>query len=261
MNRGKGEDKDGNGNEEFEMEEGGNIKSVQSNGDSKTSKKQKQALEKFFAGPYSRFVFKLRFIILAVLIILVGVGIYGTTQIKARQEPEDFLPSSHPISQYFDTSSEVFLSSEESSSQFQIVTVHQIWGIEGIDRSEKDASDASDLGEPVYDPNFSVSQDVVGVQNWMLDTCLELSTFVRPDTNDVLFEPGNFYCFMEAFQDYTASNSSLTFPVTDATTFIRELCIFAKTTVRSGDSLWDESVSCDDNNERIIWFHIWGVST
>lgn len=112
-------------------------------------------LELFLGGPFSRFVYTFRY-----LIILCGLALalhagWWCTELRALSKTEQYFPSQHPITRAFDQAAGVF----NEGTTAPTITVDVMWGLDGvgINKTGVDFYNASDLGQPIWDLSFDAS--------------------------------------------------------------------------------------------------------
>ena len=80
----------------------------------------------------------------------VGIALYFATQLTPITEQEEFLPEAHPIRRFQEDLEYYF------GTTLYVLDVHIYWGVAGVDRSEVSMWDAADVGEAVFDPEFTI---------------------------------------------------------------------------------------------------------
>lgn len=168
-----------------------------------------RAAERFFRGPWVNLIRKLRFAIIALGIVLVGVGIYLATRLEPPEETEQFLPSSNPVRA-------ALIALEESfpilSSAYQL-EVAVGWGISDIDNTGVSKYKPELRGKAVLDESFQLRFDTS--QQAVLDAC---KTFRGNKKLVIQDSAAEFYsCWAEDFKTWlsTAGNDNFVTYETD----------------------------------------------
>ena len=128
-------------------------------------------VERFFHGPYISFLQKTKYIILIVFIGLAAGGAYFATLLAPPIETEAFLPEGHMSSKV-----QSFLAPTNGywavSNQDVTENVWFVWGIEGMDTSQKNKWDAEDRGILVWDTAWNPYS--TEAQELLLTVCPEV---------------------------------------------------------------------------------------
>ncbi|PXF47429.1 Protein dispatched-like [Gracilariopsis chorda] len=127
-------------------------------------------LERFFGGPWARLVYKTRYVLVAISLVLIGLGIFGATKLEPIQETEQFLPDDHPIRVIERTLGEDF-ATERGRTLFE---VRVTWGISGIDRSGTSRFEPELIGSAELDESLDLRRKEA--QEHILKTCKELAS-------------------------------------------------------------------------------------
>ncbi len=122
-------------------------------------------VEKFFHGPWTRWMNVVKFPLIALGALLIGGSIYCATQLESPTEPENFLPPDHPVLVAFNLVTDAFPARDSNNN----VNVNIVWGLKGIDRRGTSRYNSSDIGRPVLDETFSLK--TVQAQQRILDAC------------------------------------------------------------------------------------------
>lgn len=122
-------------------------------------------IERFFHKPWFNLIRKIRFVLLALGIILVALAIWLATGLEPPKDAEQFLPNDHPVVVAFTTLSDGFPRSE-ADLQLQVAIT---WGLKDIDRNGTSKYDVKELGRPVYDTSFDLTK--AAVQEHILKSC------------------------------------------------------------------------------------------
>lgn len=130
-------------------------------------------LERFFGGPWARAIQKMRFLLIVVAAVLIGLGVFGATKLEPIQETEQFLPDDHPIRVIERTLAEDF-ATERGRRLFE---VRLTWGISGIDRSGTSRFEPEVIGKVDLDESFDMRRKEA--QEHILDTCRKVGGLTK----------------------------------------------------------------------------------
>jgi len=182
-------------------------------------------LNRFFSGPYNRFIHKLRYIIVVVFFSFGVMCIYFGSQISPLTKQEEFLPNDHPMM--------VLLKDVETNypavgNQKDTILVSLNWGIAGLDRSDVGMWDSSEMGKLIWDDEFTVKP--VENQRALIDLC----NYLKDESE--LVRNNRVTCWILDMQamvekDSTCSNGKL-MPFVDESDFNR--CLWTFMNSRSG---------------------------
>jgi len=126
------------------------------------------ALEKFFDGPWNRFVGACRW---PIIILGVLVGVYAaqrSREIRGLSSQEQYFADDYPLSVAFRKTIDGF----NDGDYAQTIVVDIMWGLEGINKTGVDFFNASDLGEAIWDTSFEMS--AASSQQQLYDFCMHL---------------------------------------------------------------------------------------
>jgi len=183
---------------------------------------QMRPMERFFNGPYFRFLKVARWALIAIGAVMFGLGLYYITEFSPPKESEQWWPSYHNFQKLADLRERggPFLSRDEDAFS----TVHLAWGLKGFDTSSRNIWDSEDFGTLEYDKNFDMSSPEA--QRHMLGVCPRARSepctasgcdededgnrfLVRYDRSDLdSFER----CWIEDFNTYVQENLNDTYP-------------------------------------------------
>lgn len=158
-------------------------------------------LERFFRDPWFNIIHKMRFILIAIAVILVAIAIWLASGLKPPEVEEDFLPKDHPVQVAFDTLEDGFPRSE-ADQQLRIAVT---WGIRDVDRTGTSRYDVQEIGTPVFDESFDLTR--AAVQEHILETCSFFG-----DQEDIIFQQNTgivpVECWIKDFSNWRALNKS-----------------------------------------------------
>lgn len=156
-----------------------------------------RAVERFFRGPWFRFVTKGRFIIVALAVVLAGFAIWAASKLKPPEREEEFLPSDHPLRVSILTFRDAFPIADD----LNLLHVSITWGVKDVDRKGTSRFKLEELGTPVFDEEFDFTK--AAVQNQVLKAC---SFF---NQQDLVFRGDSsvqvVYCWIEDYQNWRKS--------------------------------------------------------
>jgi len=127
------------------------------------------AMTRFFSGTYNKYIFKARYVIFVFFFVAGVVAAVIASDIGPLTEQEEFLSNSHPLILLQSDVEENFTS---SASLKEALVVKLNWGVKDLDRSNVGLWDAKNLGELVWDEEFTVSPR--RNQQAFIDLCLHL---------------------------------------------------------------------------------------
>lgn len=153
-----------------------------------------RAVERFFYGPWSKFLHKGRFIILPLSVVLFCVSLYFATKIPALSEAEEFLPEDNEVTIATSLLSSAF---PTGGSDFS-VRVTLIWGLEGLDRSGTSKYEPEDNGRAILDDTFDLKK--AEAQQAMLVACEEIEKETGVLVSAELQEPAE--CWIRDFKTW-----------------------------------------------------------
>lgn len=193
-----------------------------------TGVQEYRAVERLFRGPWVNLVNKLRFGLVMLGAILVGLSIWRATLLTSPDEREEFLPSSHPVRVALTTLVDAFPTSEADDQ----LRVRITWGILGVDRTGTSRFDPGDPGKAVLDEAFDLK--LAASQRHVLEAC---EFFEGQD--DLIFQGNTIervVCWARDFEDWRNKYKGETEFKTYATDkeFITELIEFARQTFSDG---------------------------
>ena len=109
-------------------------------------------LEKFFDTTWNTFVHKFRWVILIIFFIWTVVAAIFAAQLEPVSEAEEYLPTDHPIQQFFSTSSKQFLGAGQTT-----INVDLYWGMKGINKEGTSMWNATNIGTLMWQDDFDLS--------------------------------------------------------------------------------------------------------
>lgn len=136
-----------------------------------------RATERFFRGPWFKFLRRLRFIIIGIGILLVCAGLWLATSLESPKETENFLPNYFPIRVALNTLQDSF---PRSDTDYQL-KVSFVWGIKDVNRAGTSRFKVSELGAPIFEEDFDMKKKEV--QQHIFDAC----RYVEKEKDDLIF--------------------------------------------------------------------------
>eukprot|EP00951_Prasinocladus_malaysianus_P047881 scaffold652331_cov30-Prasinocladus_malaysianus.AAC.1 len=112
-----------------------------------------ERVEKFFNGQYMHFLTKAKFLVVLAFLALAAVGAYYATLLAPPTDSEGFLPDRHMIARFtslLSSSNNYWAASDQDTTE----EVMLVWGISGMDVSDKDKWDPDDFGSIVWDADW-----------------------------------------------------------------------------------------------------------
>lgn len=157
---------------------------------------KKDCLTAFFGGAFNNFVFKARYVIVVLGILLAALAAYFAQDIGPLTKEEEFVPDGDEYINFITEFSTNLKPLSENSSGIGkgAIFVNLNWGIKDLDRSDVGLWDPSDAGEIVWDDDFKVSPP--DNQKALLDLCIEL----KEESN--LVTDNDVVCWMLDFNAY-----------------------------------------------------------
>ena len=122
--------------------------------------KQKDCMNRFFSTTHNRIIYKLRYLLSVFFIVLGVTAAVIASRIGSLTKQEDYIPPSDPY---------IVLQTEVEDNFIQLGTfsaaanvrgaifVNVNWGVKDLDRSKVDLWDAANMGELVWDDQFTVA--------------------------------------------------------------------------------------------------------
>ncbi|CAN8061889.1 unnamed protein product [Agarophyton chilense] len=117
-------------------------------------------LERFFGGIWTKLIYRGRYALVVLALVLAGLGVYGATKLEPIQETEQFLPSDHPLRVLQTTLADGFGEERRAVTLQARVT----WGISDIDRSGTSRFQPESIGRAVLDERFDLRRKEVQEQ-------------------------------------------------------------------------------------------------
>lgn len=131
-----------------------------------------RAVERFFRGPWFRFISMGRYVIIGLAVAVACFSIWAASKLQPPKEEEEFLPPSYPLRVTLSTFRDAFPLADEQV----LLNVNITWGIKDIDRKGTSKFNSDELGKPVFDEEFDFTK--ADVQNQVREAC---SFFNQPD--------------------------------------------------------------------------------
>lgn len=207
-----------------------------------------RAVERFFRGPWLRFLQNTKYIIVVLSFALVGVSIWRAFDLQTPNETESFLPDSHPIQVASDTLKDAF---PRGDVDFQL-RVWVTWGLKDVDRAGLSRYDVSELGTPEYDEDFDLTK--ADVQQQVYDAC---DYFTR-EAKDLIFkgdtgiDPVN--CWIRDYRQWRLEtlNVSSFETFSSQTLLIEQLLQFAESNSTYQQYLATQRIIFNTNRTRVL---------
>lgn len=158
-----------------------------------------RALERYFYKVHAPFVFKYRWLIVAVFSIWFCIAMVFAAQLEPSKTPTQWLPSSDSVQQAIDMINEDFARTDI------VPQVVVMYGLEVVDLSGVNTYNPNDVGKVSFDE--SLDPTAPGFQEAFIDICQRF----RSEGEFVLDE--EVLCPMELFRDYVTDELSMAFPV------------------------------------------------
>lgn len=111
-------------------------------------------IARFFRGTFNKFIFKARYALVVVLIILGITAGVGAWYIGPPIKQQEYIPSNDPLIMLKTEVQDHFAS---HASFDEAIVVKLNWGIKDLDRSDVGLWDSIDVGRLVWDEEFTVS--------------------------------------------------------------------------------------------------------
>lgn len=158
------------------------------------------AVERFFHNVWAPLIERFKYPLLVIFVVALVLSIYGAAQIAPLSERENFFPPDHWITRASDKQ-DLF---KKGPLDFAI-KVFFVWGVIGLDTRGVDRFNPDDVGRPVFDSAFDLSDPAA--QLYVLETC----GMLRQRTD--LLNPAFVDCVLEDYRAYRLARS-LDFPAT-----------------------------------------------
>lgn len=160
------------------------------------------SMEIFFDTTFNTFVYRMRYVIILFSMVLAAYAGYRSFEVQGLTKMEQLFPAKHQIQLAFEHT----LSSFHDGDQGQSIVVDLMWGVQGINKTGVDFFNASDIGTPIWDDAFDMSDPQSQLE--IYDFCQKLKLL-----NELLFTPGSVTCWIDDFNDWL-HDSGFEFPVT-----------------------------------------------
>eukprot|EP00055_Hartaetosiga_balthica_P007536 m.26034 g.26034 ORF g.26034 m.26034 type:complete len:1057 (-) comp5820_c2_seq1:163-3333(-) len=164
--------------------------------------KSYRKIERFFYGPFSKFINSKRWYIIAGFVVVFAVFLYFGAQLSPSKTPTQWLPSDDPLQIAFN----------QLNNEFGRIDVFPqiiiMFGLLPVDQSKINSFNPADVGRVRYDPNFDPSAP--NFQENFISICER----IRVNGEYVL--ESEVYCPMEDFRDYVLNSLGRSFPVPNA---------------------------------------------
>ena len=218
-------------------------------------------VEKIFNGPWTRILNVTRIPLIILGAILIATSIFLATRLETPREEEKVLPDSYPSQKALNLVQSGFPVIDSSRQ----TVVRILWGITGIDRKGTSRYRPLDIGKPVMDTNFSLTD--AAAQNRLLEAC---QYFADPErellsTEETLKVKQS--CWISDFQQWRASTKDLPTFETYASeeSLVDALIEFGNWTSPDGSQpnlryLRNQEIAFNENRTRVVFTEISFVS-
>jgi len=156
--------------------------------------KEYRWIESFFKDRFSNVIVDNKYSILAIFMVIAGVGIYALTTLQAPQGAEEIWREGTKYDEYW----KLITEDVYSDPQYQNTEVVTFWGVKDIDRSNYGPWQSGG-GDVVWDESFDLKSSEA--QHHIYDFCMAIAE----DETLVLDQDGSISCFMMDFKDYIGS--------------------------------------------------------
>lgn len=153
-------------------------------------------IEKFFRGPWLGIIAKVRYVLIALAVALVGVSVWLATRLEAPTENEEFLPESNELRVALTILRDAFPTSDAALQ----LRVRITWGIKGVDRTGTSRFNPSNPGKAIFDDTFDLTR--AAAQQHVLEAC----EFFQ-QREDLIFQEetlSNADCWIDDFKTWRA---------------------------------------------------------
>lgn len=216
-------------------------------------------IEKFFNKPWTNLTRKLRFPLVLIGAVLMGLSIWIATRLETPVESEQFLPDDDPLLKAARLLEDGFPSFNDN----QNIVVRAMWGITGVDRSEADKYDPEDFGKVVYDTEFSMrsaaaQERILAACDYFSDPSLELLS-----TSPTI--PDKVKCWPRAYLEWRNRTGRPGFETFDTdAALVSDLIRFGNASVDGNQPflqfLTGEKIMFDKERTRVIYTEVSFVS-
>lgn len=219
-------------------------------------KGEQARITRFFSGPYNNFIFKARYVLIALLTIVgICAGVIASG-IGPLTQQEEFLPNSDPLMVLQKEVEDNFKPLGTFSSAGNVkgsIYVNLNWGVKDLDRDDVGAWESDNAGVLIWDDNFTVSPKEN--QQFMLDFCNELMF----DTDVVLDE--DVKCWILELDNFVKSDSAAKgspeqLPIDDEARFEKYLMRFITETEVGGDYAKGQLLGFDVNTGKLKFMRV-----
>ena len=154
-------------------------------------------IDTFFANYWNFAINKLKYLILLITLIWVSIAIWRVFKMKGLTKAEQFFPDDHPLEISLQHLNNKYYQSEGDPA----VKVRFVWGVEGIDQDGVVIWDPEDIGQPIWDDEFSTNTKLA--QRHILKICDDMEKLIQTEmrTNT------SVKCFMKSFIKWAESKN------------------------------------------------------
>ena len=117
--------------------------------------KELSLIEKFFGNYWTRGINKIKFFIMPLMLIWVGIAAWRASMLDRADEALQRLRKDHWLYKL----EKVLTDDMHKTSDASLLNVYLVWGISGLDRSDVDRWDSTDIGKNIYDTDFDMSSE------------------------------------------------------------------------------------------------------
>ena len=117
--------------------------------------KELSVIEKFFANYWTKWIHKIKFFIMPLLLIWIGFAAYRASMLDRADEALQRLRSDHWLYKL----QKVLTQDMHKASDASLLNIYMVWGVSGLDRSDVDRWDPTDIGKNIYDTEFDMSSE------------------------------------------------------------------------------------------------------
>ena len=118
-----------------------------------TTKEDKDAITKCMSGPFNDMVYRFRYYIIVLFVILGIGGLIVATHIGPMTENQPMLPDDHPLITTQKLIGEEFSAASGEKENF---IINIVWGVKDLDRSSVGLWKSEEMGRLVWDDDFTI---------------------------------------------------------------------------------------------------------
>lgn len=215
-----------------------------------------RAVERFFRYKWVNWIEKVKYVLLAVALLLIGVSVYFATQLQPLLENEEFLSKNNPLLIATSLQQNAF----PNLNGRYTISAEVFWGVLDIDRSGTSYYDPNAIGQAEYDDSFDLKP--AAVQQHLLDACDRLQR--DKELGPTLTQDDPVTCWVRDFAAWRKSeqdkDSFETYASAEALgDELRSFFSFTNVTSESQPYLkylTDERVVFSEDGERVVFTEI-----